>query len=449
MRLAKEESGQQLLTMAILLITLIAFVGLAVNGGMAFITKARLSKSVDAACLAGMRALPQGQTVATSLATHIFNANYGANPPTPSITFPVDGYGDKQVQVSASTPVPNFFAPHMFPVWNVADTGVATRGKLVMELVLDRSGSMQNNDGWSALKAAVPSFVDDFDNTQDSVGMISFASNATIDFSINTNFQTPINNVVNGWTQSTFSGGTFGTGGTYVASDGPPLAMADHQIGTVPILTGQNVTRVAVYFTDGLMNTIQDNFTCYTSSTAHATYMLNYGGYDTGTNEVDVFDPLKGTDLCPYEGYGQCLNPSQGYSVSNIVYSSAEKVCQNPWGTYVTKFPSQQLGQTTINRANVTTEAQYRALQTANTMRNETPGVYIFVIGLGSQISGSTSTQAFLKNLANDPTSSSYNANLPVGQLFIVPDCPSSTCTQELNTAFQTIAAKILLRLTQ
>ena len=30
-----------------------------------------------AACLTGMKALPQGQTVAAALATHIFNANYG------------------------------------------------------------------------------------------------------------------------------------------------------------------------------------------------------------------------------------------------------------------------------------------------------------------------------------------------------------------------------------
>jgi len=60
-----------------------------------------------------------------------------------------------------------------------------------------------------------------------------------------------------------------------------------------------------------------------------------------------------------------------------------------------------------------------------------------------------------LATLANDPSGPSkytgavYNSSLPDGLFLVVPDCPSSTCTSELTTAFQTIAAKILLRLTQ
>ena len=205
--------------------------------------------------------------------------------------------------------MPTFFAQHFFQFWNVSDTAVATRGKLVMALILDRSGSMANNGGGTALKSAVPSFVNDFDNTLDSVAMISYASNATVNFSINTNFQTPIKNAVN---SLAFSGGTFGTGGTYVASKGPPLALADNQISSVPIQPGQNVTRVAVYFTDGLMNTIQDTFTCWTSKTTKVTPLLNYGGYDANVNghpEVDVFDPVRGTNWCPVanHGKGSCI----------------------------------------------------------------------------------------------------------------------------------------------
>lgn len=448
MRHTREDSGQTLVIVAVTMPILLLFVGLAVNSGLAYVVKAKLSKAVDAACLTGMKALPQGQTTATTLATHIFNANYGASPPTPTITFPTDSYGDQQVSVAATTRVPNYFASGLFPTWNVSATAEATRGKLVMALILDRSGSMNGSTGTTkggpSLQNAVPNFVNDFDNTLDSVAMITFASNATVNFAINTNFQTPITNAVNAMT---FAGGTFGTGGTYVAAKGPPLALADNQIGSVPIQPGQNVTRVAVYFTDGLMNTIQDTFTCWTSSSAKVTPLLNYGGYDPGTNEVDVFDPVSGTDWCPSgnQGSGSCITGN----ANEIAYISSGKACQNPWGTYVTKFTSQQYGLQTINRANVTAEAQYRAIQTANTMRAENPGVFVFVIGLGNQISGSTSTQNFLGQLANDPNYPGYNSALPAGELFIVPDCPSSSCTQELNTAFQTIAAKILLRLTQ
>ena len=90
MRFIKEEQGQVLIMMAGSVLILILFVGLAVDAGMAYITKAKLSKAVDAACLTGMKALPNGQATATTLATHMFNANFGTNPPVPTITFPLD-----------------------------------------------------------------------------------------------------------------------------------------------------------------------------------------------------------------------------------------------------------------------------------------------------------------------------------------------------------------------
>ncbi len=442
MRFVKEESGQILVMVAASLLVLILFVGLAVDSGMAYITRAKLSKAVDAACLTGMKSLPQGQSTATTLATHIFNANFGPNPPVPTITFPKDTYGDQQVSVAATANVPTFFAQSLFQYWQVGGIAVATRGKLVMSLILDRSGSMSGNGGMTALKAAVPVFVNDFDDTLDEVAMVSYASNARVDFAINTGFKTPIKNAVQA---SSFqaSGGTFGTGGTYVATDGPPLNLADHQITSVPIQQGQNVTRVAVYFTDGLMNAVQDTFTCWTSATNKVTPLLNYGGWDPGTNEVDVFNPVDGTDWCPGTGSGNCVSGK----ASQIVYSSAGLACQNPYGTYVTNFISAQNGSEAINRTNVTAEAQYRALQTAAAMRAENPGTYIYTIGLGSGVN--TATQNFLKQLANDPTGPSYNASLPQGQFYYVPDCPSTTCTTELELAFQTIASKILLRLTQ
>jgi Flp pilus assembly protein TadG len=443
MRTAKEDSGQILIVMAIVLPVLILFVALAIDGGMAYIAKANLSKAVDGACLTGMKNLWQGETTAKSLAGHIFNANYGTTPPVPIMNVTTDTYGNKLFTVSATASVPTFLARSLFQFWSVSDTATATRGKLVMSLVLDRSGSMATNGGGAALKTVVPIFINYFDDTIDTVAMVSYASNAKVEVSIKHNFKSPITTAVGAFS---FTGATFGTGGTYVATDGPPLALADNQIGTVPVVAGDNTIRVVVYVTDGLMNTIQDTFTCYTSSTAHITTLINYGGYDSGTNEVDAFDPVGGANWCPSAnvGSGSCITGN----ASEIPYSSAGKACQNPYNTYVTKFPSQQTGlQRTINRTNVTSDAQYRALTTAGTMRAETPGTYIYVIGVGSSVDAT-----FLGKLANDPTSSTFNVSLPPGQYFPVPDCTSgttATCTQELQTAFQTIAAKVLLRLTQ
>src|SRR5262249_31954592 len=156
--------------------------------------------------------------------------------------------------------------------WTVADTAVATRGKLVMALVLDNTGSLTTNGGATAVKNAVPTFVSYFDDTQDHASLITFGkkvgsttyTESTVNFAMATNFKSTINSDVSGLSAG---GGTFGTGGTYVAGYGPPIALADNQIASVPITGGANIVRVMVYFTDGLVNALQDSFTCYTDST--------------------------------------------------------------------------------------------------------------------------------------------------------------------------------------
>jgi len=81
-------------------------------------------------------------------------------------------------------------------------------------------------------------------------------------------------------------------------------------------------------------------------------------------------------------------------------------------------------------------------------LRTETPiPTFIFTIGMGSGISAST--QAFLAQLANDPSYSTYISGQPAGLFFYIPNCPSATCTTAVQKAFQTIAAKVMLRLTQ
>ena len=84
-------------------------------------------------------------------------------------------------------------------------------------------------------------------------------------------------------------------------------------------------------------------------------------------------------------------------------------------------------------------------------MRTETVPTYIFSIGMGTGVS--STTQAFLAQLANDPSyTATYVKGQPAGLFFYIPSCSGSylaACKTQLNTAFQTIAAKVLLRLTQ
>ena len=185
---------------------------------------------------------------------------------------------------------------------------------------------MSSNNGGTALQSAVPTFVGDFNNSTIGVSMVSFASNATINVPIGYNFKTAITTSVGGMK---FSGGTFGTGagtGSLQSSTmGPPLSLAQTQVDSVSTSPGENIVKVVVYFTDGLMNTIQDTFNCPSST------LLNYGGHDSGST-VDIFDPIAGTDWGSYS------------STTGLPYDASAHICKDSTQQKVTTFPSQQSG---------------------------------------------------------------------------------------------------------
>ena len=100
-------------------------------------------------------------------------------------------------------------------------------------------------------------------------------------------------------------------------------------------------------------------------------------------------------------------------------------------------FPPQDPGvSNSLTPSNISTDAKYRAVQLANTMRAQ--GITVYAIGLGDKID-----ETYLQELANDPASPQYDSSQPSGLAEFAPTA------SELDNAFQTIASKILLRLTQ
>jgi hypothetical protein len=83
----------------------------------------------------------------------------------------------------------------------------------------------------------------------------------------------------------------------------------------------------------------------------------------------------------------------------------------------------------------------YRTIQTAKTMQSQ--GIFVYSIGLGTAITNQAVAQDFLRQVANDPASSTFNPNAPIGAAVFAPD------TSTLTSVFQTIASMILLRITQ
>ena len=153
----QRRQGQTLLLFVLFMVVLFIFTGLGIDLGFAYITRARLSKAVDSACLAAVRNIGAGTVTAGAIATNAFFANYGVSgrdvaPPVPVITYTTDiANNNISVEVNASVHINTFFIRAMpailpnGPDWKTLKVGsdaMATRKELIMTLVLDVSGSM-------------------------------------------------------------------------------------------------------------------------------------------------------------------------------------------------------------------------------------------------------------------------------------------------------------------
>jgi Flp pilus assembly protein TadG len=420
--------GQIIIMITLVIPALILFAGLAIDFGVAYTDKSALSRAVDAAALEGMRNLSQGTTLAKQLASDTFNVNVqglGTYATTPTFTFVenVDQYGNQTVTITGTA----YWQPLLLSLFlssPVALTATATVGRapLYMSLVLDQSYSMTENGGASALPTAVTNFIDQFNDSADHVALISFATIPTIGVTMASSppFKTAVTNYVNGMTFTLTNAYTF-------AQTGLDNGLA--QINSVSLPS--NAQKVMVFFTDGWPNMLQDTLNC--SGTTRT--LLNFTECDTGdvslglcsnTYPLAVFTTAGANTTCD----GCTSYPS--YSSSDSCYPAPS----------VLNFNSRQYSRSeSISMATVSAEAIYRAEASAATALGQ--NVTIYSIGLGSAITNQATAQAFLYQVANDPTGANYNSSLPQGQAVFAPT------SSQLNTVFQQIASKILLRITQ
>jgi len=402
----RNERGQILPMFVVLLPVLLLFVGLTLDFGMAYVTKTALSRAADAAALAALRNIKQGQTQATALATAAFNANYAAfgnssTPPTVNVSITTNSGNNTVVNVSATTALNSMFLGLLpgFKTINVTSASQTTRPKLIMSLVLDRSGSMNLNGGATALPPAVVNFLTYFDDTSDQVADVSFSSISSVDVAIGTGFTSPITTAVD---KMPFGGTTFTQAG---------LQAGQLQINSVNVPAGETVVKVAVFFTDGWANTIQDTMSCPAST------VLNVGGCAPPEYAAGWCKPASVPFADPVTGGGASC------SGATTFYSQATN-------------SNMPLTPVLTGLQNVSDDAMYRSIQVANSMRSQ--DIIVYSIGLGDKIS-----EAFLQQVANDPASTTYDATQPIGEAAFAPTAA------ELSGVFQDIANKILLRISQ
>lgn len=208
---------------AIALTFLIPLVGLAIDGGLAFVVRARLGSALDSAALAAGRGLTSGTTQAdaetggTSAATNFMLANFppgylNTNYPGNSsnnygvtATFTPSTVGTLGIKVTATVNSPTYFmrwvGVNSIPI---TATGQATRPNLVIVLVLDKSSSMGSRTSavgtmpssinyttatsCEAMVYNANAFTQNF-SAFDTIAEISFNATATIDYAPSTNYK--------------------------------------------------------------------------------------------------------------------------------------------------------------------------------------------------------------------------------------------------------------------
>jgi Flp pilus assembly protein TadG len=298
-RRMRRSRGMAVMVTALTLLFLIPMVGLAIDGGLAFIVKARMGAALDSAALAAGRGLTTGttQTAAaesgTTAALNFFSANFpsgylntsyvnqtacGGSGQSACANTPAGGYETCNTAVCASfTPNPvgtlsitvnaTVNSPTYFMRWigvnsvAVSATGQATRPNLSIVLVLDKSSSMggRSTSGMPASLGANPvscdamvynswQFVQNF-SAFDTVAEVSFDSTVSLDYPPSSNFkQTSGSGTLESALGNLTCGGNTNTSGA--------LAMAASVLNYVN--QPQAINHI-VLFTDGVANAVNSS----------------------------------------------------------------------------------------------------------------------------------------------------------------------------------------------
>jgi Flp pilus assembly protein TadG len=463
----QRQSGQVLVLVALLLVVLLGSVGLAIDAGRLYGVKAKLNSAVDAAAIAGARALAQGDTdplreaAAIQAARDYYLANFpalfeGAEPVplnTSRVTAVHDlasGYWTVNVQGAATMPVTLMRLLGVGDVTVSAESG-AVRRDLDIILVLDSSGSIGSS--MAGLKAAAINFVNKFNagTNGDRVGLVSFASGAELDVPIDKTGARGFNraNVITAINLLASSGAT-------ASAEGMRRALND--INGVP-LSARSSLRMIVFFSDGAPNNVPATFcngavtlgACSASAANQPAGDLYSETSNSTVRPRNIYNAQKrnlqlgsytNITTLPAAGFGltEVLGaPVVGSEIPLNSYNNIRSLALvSP--TNGTRYPY------TNTRCNVNKAARNMIENVANTARNQK--IKVYSIALGSAVNtqeitfcgygGSELGANLLKRIANTTSADTHNAAQPEG-LYVWAQNAS-----ELDAAFSTIASEIL-----
>jgi len=408
---ARRESGEVLILGVVVALVLVVIVGIVLDSGVVYGKRAKLSKAVDAAALAGISHVSSvGEHQARRVAVDVFRSNYPFDPHHPGtdyqapdidVTFTVDpATSNRTITVDGHAHAAPLFGGLLgIRRFDLGATAQAARAKLVISLVLDRSYSMRTNGGCTALPPAVHAFVDYFDDASDRMSLSTYGTVATLDVPMSRPFRALVHAAVPDDCNTEYAGYTFMDGG---------FELARQQNLDVPLLPGEDVVKVIVLFTDGMANVFRETFDCPPSTIVHLSSA-------PAGNNVFVLDPSTGNQVC------QSL---QGSSFS----------CCPGLVTFPSVMGGLRAATGPAAAQNVFLESRDRVRVHAARARRE--GSVVYTIGLGDTLDA-----AFLREIANDPSSPTFDPDQPVSEFAQAPTAA------DLEQVFVRLARKIAVRL--
>ncbi len=414
MKIRNERRGEKGVVLALFVFAIVSIllaIGLAIDLGVAYVASSAMSKSVDAGVLAGARYSDGTIPEIEALAVQIAEANFPDNfiPVAYTATASVPSTDTIKVRVEANSHSPALFSRLIGKTsLTVNSAAEAVRYPLDMSFVLDVSGSLVFASVFDDMQAAATSFLTQFNDNLDQVGLISYSTVATEHHVPAKAFKATLTTTIAGL-----------SGGGYTNID-EALEMGKGQLDNAP--NRSNAVKVLVLFTDGRPTAFSDEL--YMNLTAPKPEYYD-GVMVTGNSGSGTGLFQQGTGLKIRYFSASTGNP---VTTSNNYYSSYDK-------------PQYLPGNLSVNGDNVRAIGISQAEAWANTIR--AAGYTIYVIGLGNP-NGSADLQPdldFLERVANH--GGIVSSSQPKGAMIFAPSAV------QLEAAFDAVADRILTRLTE
>ena len=387
----RNRRGAVLVFVTIGMFVLLGISGLALDGGMAYLTRAKLARAVDAGSLAAARTLRQGQKNAEVEAYAVAAANGvkvgGAT--SLSLEFGTNAKLQQTVLMRARRTIPLMFSRVLgHNEMTIGAVAEATVPPIDMVLVVDRSGSLEDQKAWKPLQDAVKDFVKLFDDDIDQLGLTSFQVRANDEVLITHQFKGAI------------TGGVSGMNSSGDTNTGEGLRLAGEQLKLPNVRPG--AAKVVVFFTDG----------------RPTAFRANLGGAD----RVIAVSP---SDNDKIRGY---FDDPMSIPMNKLATPSGCAGAATCFGTW--------------NEASVRNQARKNGEAAAEAIRAS--GAFVYTIALGNPTATDPLLQpdlGYLEGLAN--VDHKTHPSQPAGRSYFAPSAG------DLAKVFQELAKDLLVRLSR